>query len=615
MSHARYIGRVGALAVTLGVGWAVATAAPGVAYAEDSATTSSAGDTTSASASTSADTGTTAASAASARSERRARAEQRRQEARDAAADRRAQRQAAREARAADTDNDTDQPERSVTAVSVATVPASSPSESQAESPSDSDPAAPLAATTLLTAAAASREERQALRRASVAPQPQVSALAADDTPNILVIGVDGTNLSKILANPLNTNLFGLMQGGTTAASTIVGHTTISNPSWTSILTGAWGEKTGVINNVFTPWTYDKWPTVFNQLEGLNSAIETTAISDWDVITGIAGAGSTPVDNNVYFTQVAGDTDWSKTDDRVGDATEAAIAGADLTVPNFIFSYFVGVDENGHMHGGDSPEYAAAIQNVDRNVGEILAAVAASGEQWTILVVTDHGHQPQKGIGHGFQSPPETSTFVIANGGGFDPGAINLTYSIVDITPTVVTLFGGQPSADSDGESLTDQSDSNVYPINDDGALRAGLLDIIAKYGYPDTGTELRLGLRTIVTSVPYFVFGATTQLTAGLQGLVDQGIPLISLVAKIAIIPVQFVGDLAYVATNLAAQIVAKLTGVEGASIFPLWPPAPPSIPPQPDEGTTLVDLFAVCGDDPASASFLRCGAPSIAV
>lgn len=602
MSHARYIGRVGALAVTLGVGWAVATAAPGVAYADDSGTA----DTPSASAP--ADTGS---SAASARSERRARAEQRRQDARAAAADRRAQRRAVREARAADTDSDTDEPAHGVTTVSVATTTASS----QAESPSDSDPAAPLAATTMLTAAAASREERQALRRAAVAPQPQANALAVDDTPNVLVIGVDGTNLSKILANPANTNLFGLMQGGTTAASTIVGHTTISNPSWTSILTGAWGEKTGVINNVFTPWTYDAWPTVFNQLEGFDSTIETTAISDWDVIAGIAGAGSIPVDNNVYFTQVAGDTDWSKTDDLVGGATTAAIAGADLTVANFVFSYFVGVDENGHMHGGDSPEYAAAITNVDENIGEILAAVAASGEQWTILVVTDHGHQPQKGIGHGFQSPPETSTFVIANGGAFDSGAINLTYSIVDITPTVVTLFGGQPSPDSDGESLTDQADNNVFPINDDGALRAGLLNIIAKYGYPDIGTQLTLSLRTIVTSVPYFVFGATTQLTAGLQDLADQGIPLISLVAKIAIIPVQFVGDLAYVATNLAAQIVAKLTGVEGASIFPLWPPAPPSVQPQPEEGTTPLDLFAVCGDDPASAGVLRCRAPSIAV
>ncbi|TRW79453.1 sulfatase-like hydrolase/transferase [Mycolicibacterium sp. 018/SC-01/001] len=602
MSHANTIGRVGALAVTLGVGWAIATAAPGVAYADD----------------TGADTAAAApgpsqtATAASRGAERRAAAQQRRQDARDAAATRRAERQEARKARAAEraSDTDTDGPDRASVTITSNSRDAES---SRADAPADPPPAAPLALTTLLTAAAGKREERTAQRTTAV---PQVSALAADDTPNVLVIGIDGTNLSKILANPANANLFGLMQGGTTAASTIVGHTTISNPSWSSILTGAWGENTGVINNVFTPWTYSTWPTLFTQLEQFNSSIETTAISDWDVIAGIAGTGGTAtVDNNIYFDQVAGDTDWSKTDDRVGDATEAAILGADPNVGNFVFSYFVGVDENGHMHGGDSPEYAAAITNVDRNIGEILDAIQASGQDWTIIVVTDHGHQPQKGIGHGFQSPPETSTFVIANGAGFDSGAINLTYSIVDVTPTVLTLFGGTPSASSDGTSLTDQDVSNVYPVDDDGALRAGLLDIIAKYGYPDAATEARLDLRTIVTSVPYFVFGATNQLTAGLQDLVDAGIPLVSLVAKIAIIPVQLGGDLLYVATNLAAQIVAKLTGVEGARIFPLWPPAPPAIEPQPDETTTLVDLFAVCGDDPASASFLRCGAPSIAV
>jgi len=606
MLHATYVGRVGALAVTLGVGWAVATA--GVASADETA----GGDTPAAATSSDSSADSTVASKAAQRraeaQQRRAEAQQRRQDVRDAAATRRAERREARENR--DTDARTADPQTGTPDIEATTVAVIS---SRADAPAGPPPAAPLAVTTLLTAAAASREERITARRTTVAPP--VNALALDDTPNVLVIGVDGTNLSKILANPLNTNLFGLMQGGTTAASTIVGHTTISNPSWTSILTGAWGEKTGVINNVFTPWTYDKWPTVFDQLETLDGGIETTAISDWDVIAGIAGAGSAGVDNNLYFTQVAGDTDWSKTDDRVGDATEAAIAAADPNVGNFIFSYFVGVDENGHMHGGDSLEYAEAVSNVDRNIGEILSAVAASGEQWTIIVVTDHGHQPQKGIGHGFQSPPETSTFVIANGAGFSSGAINLTYSIVDVTPTVVTLFGGQPSPDSDGESLTDQADSNVFPINNGPALRAGLQDILATYGYPDAATQFRLDLRTLVTSVPYFVFGATTQLTAGLQDLVDMGIPLISLVAKVAIVPVQLVGGAAYVVTNLAAQIVAKLTGVDGASIFPLLPPAPPSVQPQPEEGTTLVDLFAVCGDDPAAASFLRCGAPSIAV
>ncbi|MEW5809754.1 MAG: alkaline phosphatase family protein [Actinomycetota bacterium] len=600
MGQVNYIGRVGALAVTLGVGWAIATAAPGVAHADDTSTDTSAASDQS-----------TTAPAASRGAERRAAAQQRRQEARDAAATRRAERQEARRARAAD--RDADDTDRTLSPVRITRANLTEAEEtSRADAPADPAPAAPFAVTTMLTAAAAQRDEQNTLRRNAVAP----NVLAADDTPNVLVIGIDGTNLSKILANAQNTNLFGLMQGGTTAASTIVGHTTISNPSWSSILTGAWGEQTGVINNVFTPWTYSAWPTVFTQLEQFDDSIETTAISNWDVIAGIAGTGGADkVDNNLYFTQVAGDTDWSKTDDRVGDATEAAILAADPDVANFVFSYFVGVDENGHMHGGDSPEYAAAITNVDRNVGEILAAIVDSGQEWTIIVVTDHGHQPQKGIGHGFQSPPETSTFVIANGGGFDAGAINLTYSIVDVTPTVLTLFGGQPPTGLDGESLTEQDDSNVYPVDDDEALRAGLLDIIAKYGYPDAATQARLNLRTIVTSVPYFVFGATTQLTAGLQDLVELGIPLVSLVAKIAITPVQLGGDLIYVATNLAAQIVAKLTGVEGASIFPLWPPAPPAIEPQPEESTTLVDLFAVCGDDPAAATFLRCGAPGIAV
>ena len=45
--------------------------------------------------------------------------------------------------------------------------------------------------------------------------------------------------------------------------------------------------------------------------------------------------------------------------------------------PNFLFSYFVGVDENGHMYGGASPQYATAIVNMDDNLGEILDAVAA----------------------------------------------------------------------------------------------------------------------------------------------------------------------------------------------------------------------------------------------
>ena len=648
MSHAKYIGRVGGLAVALGVGLAVASA-PGIAAAEtadssrDSSNTSQAGDSGGAASSGAAgatssdrpDDATTQEESATSDDEEGSDGDFDADEGSgadedsdpgadlsDDLADDLAGEVEAADDGAAGVGEDTESEELRGTEDAVGDVVATSSNatdapnmpvslvadvaiEQPAPQPAPEAPAPAVLPMALATLAGAREEsERAALRSSAVAP-PEIELLA-DTSPNVLVIGVDGTNLSRVLADLANTNFFGLIQDGTTAPASIAGHTTISNPSWTSILTGAWGEKTGVINNVFTPWTYDDWPTVFTQLEAFNSAIQTTSIANWNVISAIAGAGTTPADEIIDIGQIEGDTDWLLTDDAVGDATELAIMAADPMIPNFVFSYFVGVDENGHMYGGASPQYAAAIRNVDRNLGEILQAVdaweALTGEQWTILVVTDHGHQPQQGFGHGFQSPDETSTFVIAeNPNLFAAGAINLKYQIVDVTPTVMTLFGGTPSTDSDGVSLTTLGSSDVFPVNDDEALRGALQDAIAMYGYPDIGTNIALGVRTIAATVPYIVYGLTESLTAGLQQIVDQEIFLISPLAALAIVPVRLIGNLTYVVTNVVAQIVARLTGVTGASIFPLWPPAPPSV-------ESPLDTAQLCEGD-SDAALPACG------
>ncbi len=464
-------------------------------------------------------------------------------------------------------------------------------------------PWSPIQPTLLLGVLSAVRNEIERTlfpRTAPVASQYTVTQLdptpdpvPADPTPNVLVIGVDGTNLSRILADDRNQNFFDLMEDSTTAASSIVGHTTISNPSWTAILTGVWGERTGVINNVFTPWTYDTWPTVFNQLEEHNSLIETTAIADWDVINAISGAGSIPVDENIYIPQIEGDTDWSETDDAVGEATVDAVVNTPEGVPSFLFSYFVGVDENGHMHGGASPQYADAIVNVDENLGDILAAVEAwetahpeEGE-WTIIVVTDHGHQPQLGFGHGFQTPDETATFVIASGPDFNDGFVNPDYEIVDTTPTVLTLFGAPPPTNSDGVSLTSLGGGDVEPVD----LHQALEEMIAMNHSPDIVTDVALSLRTIFATIPYYVYNFTS---GGTQ-------------------PIPILGDVLYVATNIPAQIVAWLTGVTGASIFPLLPPGPPSWPGQ-EEATEPDTAILACGGTPGSTADLLCEAGNVA-
>ena len=473
--------------------------------------------------------------------------------------------------------------------------------------PSLQAPVSPLSATSVLVALAAVRDEleRKTVKPASAVAPQSVSTLA-DTTPNVLVIGVDGTNLSRVLADPANANFFQLMQGGTTAPASIAGHTTISNPSWTAILTGAWGEKTGVINNIFNPAVYKKWPTVFNQLETFNPGIQTTAIANWDVVSAIAVSGSVGADHVVNISHIAGDANWSLTDDAVGDATEAAIGAADPNKPNFVFSYFVGVDENGHNYGGASTAYADAVRNVDRNIGEVMQSVndweAATGEQWTVIVVTDHGHQDSKGLGHGFQSPNETSTFVIANNPDlFTAGGVNLKYQIVDVTPTVVTLFGGTPAPKSDGVSITNLGGSTVKPIDDDAALRATVLDVIGKYGYPNIGTDLTLGVRTVAASVPYFLNQAFDQVTAQLESIAAQHIFIISPLAQAMTVPVQLVGDLSYAATNVVAQIVARLTGVTGASLVPIFmPPLPPLVgteDPQPLSPVAACTVLVACG------------------
>lgn len=411
---------------------------------------------------------------------------------------------------------------------------------------------------------------------------------------HVLVIGVDGTNLSRILADPENENFLDLMQHSTTAASSIVGHTTISNPSWTSILTGVWGERTGVINNVFTPWTYDKWPTVFDQLEGIDREIKTMTVANWNVINAISGAGKYGADVNTFVSQVPGDKNWIDTDDAVANETIAALTAADT--PNFLFSYFVGVDENGHMYGGASEEYRLAIQNMDDNLGLIRAEIAlreAAGEDWTVIVVTDHGHQPQVGFGHGFQSPDETATFVIANGSAFTAGDVNSEYEIVDTTPTVVSLFGGTPRPGSDGVPLTSLGGGSTHP--DD--VKEALLAAIATNHYPNLVTNVSLGIRTIFATIPYYVYTFGNDSAAG--------------VPSFLVVPVKVFFDGLYVITNVPAQVVAFLTGVSGARIFPILPPAQPMFPPS--EGATLMSTL-VCGGGSGVPADAWCGAVSVA-
>ena len=440
-------------------------------------------------------------------------------------------------------------------AAPVPTVPAPAPVPLL---PLPAAPALPVAPASAVTVGSAGTTSRRTSLAAS-------SAQIGDTPTHVLLIGTDGTNLSKILEYTYDDPDSGFrraMDEGVTGATTLVGNTTISGPSWSTILTGAWDNKTGVINNLFDPAPYTAWPTAINLIEFTKPAVNTAVFANWQYINDIADAGGFPADENVF---VDFDTSWEDTDDLVVDATIDYINSIDGPESSFVFSYQVAVDEAGHLHGGASPEYAAAVINTSENIARILDAIDEweqnnQGEEWTVIITTDHGHQASVGFGHGFQSPDETSAFVMIDleGDDTDDGKQNLGFSNADITPTIVNLFGIEQRTDFDGVPLQDKATGIVDPVD----LKQALSDAVGMYGYPDIGTALALGTRTIFASIPYFLDGFVTDITVQLQAITEQDIFLISALAGVTEFAVQVVGDVLVGVTQAVARVVATLTG-----------------------------------------------------
>ncbi|MFJ4654996.1 alkaline phosphatase family protein [Nocardia sp. NPDC088792] len=276
----------------------------------------------------------------------------------------------------------------------------------------------------------------------------------ADATVNkVVVIGLDGTMYKKV-QEAKAPNLLKLASEGTLGQTSIAPHTTISGPSWATVLTGVWDTKHGIYDNNVTTAPFAKYPTVFTQLEKAKPNLKTESIATWHTIGIMAGSGDPHADVNIGTPDQPDDPTEAKIDAVTADTSAAAIAN---DAPDFLFTHLDQVDEAGHGHGGASPEYLDAVKRVDAEVGKIVAAVDARAkshpnEKWNILVTCDHGHKP--GGGHGGQSADETANFLIARGPAFQAGVTNSTNSLVDITPTAVALLGVQPSPDFDGKSI-----------------------------------------------------------------------------------------------------------------------------------------------------------------
>ncbi|MFJ9691076.1 alkaline phosphatase family protein [Kitasatospora sp. NPDC101183] len=234
--------------------------------------------------------------------------------------------------------------------------------------------------------------------------------------PRVLVVGIDGVRHDYLTEVPM-PRLQEVAEAGflvpVTVADTVP---TMSGPCWATIVTGVEPAKHGVWGNHLAGNRLDVFPDFATRLNR-GDRRRTFVAAGWDpLMINEAGGPLFRAPGRLSYVAPAEDTPeaWETVDEEVTREAVHVLATAD---PEASFVYLGAVDETAHFLGcGD--EYRASMRTADERLGRLLDAVRGRAtyaeEQWTVIVVTDHGHVDAGG--HGGRTDEERTAWVACAG-------------------------------------------------------------------------------------------------------------------------------------------------------------------------------------------------------
>jgi predicted AlkP superfamily pyrophosphatase or phosphodiesterase len=307
---------------------------------------------------------------------------------------------------------------------------------------------------------------------------PLVASCATEGTPKAVFIIVDGipTDVVEAANTPALDEISAA--GGFTHAyvgGEVGGESetpTISAPGYQSLLTGTWANKHNVLTNDVKNPNYDYWD-IFRIAKVHDSSLQTAIFSTWEdnrtrlIGDGLEQAGGKKIDHHSDGYENDGERfPHDLLSNYIRDIDELVTADASAYIrskgPDLTWVYLQYTDDVSHILG-DSPQFIAAVELMDARIGEIWSAVqeriANYGEDWLIVVTTDHGRDAGTGRDHGGHSDRERSTWIATNSKRLnhrfreEPG-------IVDILPSIATHLDlsipPEIEAQLDGRSFID---------------------------------------------------------------------------------------------------------------------------------------------------------------
>jgi len=224
-------------------------------------------------------------------------------------------------------------------------------------------------------------------------------------TPKVLLLVVDGARGQSV--NQANTTVLKSLanQSIYSYASLSEEEATGIGNNWADIFTGVRKEKHKVLGNDFSNNDFSLYPLIFDRIIQKDENAKLKMISSSQQFLDNLGQHNAK--------------ELSTSDADVVAKIKTSLADNDVTM---ITGHFTAVEEAGQSSGFDNsyPEYKAAIENFDAQVGELLTAVSSrenySSENWLIIVTSSQGGEftiPEAENDNTIFSTPNVNTFTL----------------------------------------------------------------------------------------------------------------------------------------------------------------------------------------------------------
>ena len=314
--------------------------------------------------------------------------------------------------------------------------------------------------------------------------------------PRVMVIGIDGvrSDVAQISASRDESGLARMASEGAWTYDSNVGPISISGPSWSSMLTGVWCDRHGVMGNGFDNHKLDQHLDLIDRVERYDSSLKTASLVYWE-----------PISNMIIGPGIADIQERYEEDAQVHERA-VEILREDIDLDLFFVAYD-DPDYAGHVHGfsPDVPEYVDAVKLADDRFAELLDVLderISRGEDWLVIVTSDHGGGGSTLRGHSASSSVvDLTTFMMVRGGetvaGEIYGSVVVDVAVTALTHLEVPLPNGEAALD--GRPLAFQPDLESARVPD---CSAPIVEVTFSYIVP-----IVQGTLVLIIAIASFIF------------------------------------------------------------------------------------------------------------